>query len=233
MMFSSCKPFGTNCNFLNSVSSSCHEHFKSCYKYIFLNNFTFKGVSFLQIFLTMYFSQIFFLRRIWIENCALPFFVKGMILLRNRKMAPLSICLPPQKSKGQEGSHPPLDSGGAKANGFWKDRWEPGQQVCPRVPGRKLSSAPVLSDQSCVSVSHQKVTWCKVSMGKETTCGERARSGRNAALVLALLSLANHLGEAMPFLKLQCVILWVGTITLTESVMRIKCHFPGACEQLK
>lgn len=60
MMFSSSKALGTNCNFLNSVSSSCHEHFKSYYKYLLLNNLTFRGVFFPQIFLTMYFLIFFF-----------------------------------------------------------------------------------------------------------------------------------------------------------------------------
>lgn len=58
MMFSSSKPFA-NCNFLNSVSSSCHEHFEPYYKYLFLNNFTFRDAFFLQVFLTMFFPYIF------------------------------------------------------------------------------------------------------------------------------------------------------------------------------
>lgn len=51
MMFSSSKPYGTNCNFfLNSVSSSCHEHFETYYKYLFWNNFTFRGILSSDIF---------------------------------------------------------------------------------------------------------------------------------------------------------------------------------------
>ena len=57
-MFSSSKPFGTNCNFLNSVSSSCHEHFESYYKYLFQNNFTFRGAFFR--YFKLYFSHILF-----------------------------------------------------------------------------------------------------------------------------------------------------------------------------
>lgn len=60
MMLSSSKPFGTNCNFLNSVSSSCHEHFESYYKCIFLSNFTVKGAFFIQLFLAMLFFFFFF-----------------------------------------------------------------------------------------------------------------------------------------------------------------------------
>lgn len=89
-MFSSSKPFGTNCNFLNSVSSSCHEHFKSYHKYLFLNNFTLKGASFLQIFLTMYFPHFFFPEKYLDWKPRPLFLVKGVISC-NRKMAPLPI----------------------------------------------------------------------------------------------------------------------------------------------
>lgn len=98
MMFSSSKPFGTNCNFLNSVSSSCHEHFESYYKYLFRNNFTFRGTFFLQIFLTMFYPYFIFLEKhlnwkLWVLS---PIFVvvKGRTWVCNSKVAPLHISTP-------------------------------------------------------------------------------------------------------------------------------------------
>ena len=121
MMFSSCKPFGTNCNFLNGVRSSCHEHFKSCYKYIFLNNFTFKGVSFLQSFLTMCFSQFFFYQALELKTVPYLFLLREWFYYVIEKWLH-SPSLYPLKSQGAR-SHPPLNSGGAKANGFWMTDW--------------------------------------------------------------------------------------------------------------
>lgn len=98
MMFSSSKPYGTNCNFLNSVSSSCHEHFESYYKYLFRNNFTFRGAFFLQIFLTMFFPYFIFLEKhlnwkLWVRSPTF-FVVKGMTLVCNSKVAPLHTSTP-------------------------------------------------------------------------------------------------------------------------------------------
>lgn len=136
MMFSSSEPFGTNCDFLNSVSSGCHEHSESYYKYLFLNNFTFRGVFFLQVFLTMFFP-LFFLTSTWIGNCEPPFLLRECFHYVIGKWAHSS-SLPSQKSKSQEWPYPPLESGMSKANGFWKDRLESGHQFHPRVPGKHV-----------------------------------------------------------------------------------------------
>lgn len=158
MIFSSSKPLGTNCNFLNSVSSGCHEHFESYYKY-FLNNFTFKGAFFLQIPLTMFFPHFFFLKSV--RTCIgrpLPTFsVKGMILLCYRKISPLPSSTPFKKLKSQDWSHRLLKSGMSK--GEWlRDKHTGIRPSRLSQNSRKTrSSAPWLSGLSCVSVFYQEV----------------------------------------------------------------------------
>lgn len=154
MMFSSSKPFGTNCNFLNSVSSSCQEHFESYYKYIYLNNFTFRGELLLQLSLITFSVKFFFLKNPWIRisGGSPHLFVKGMILFFNRKKT-LPPTFIPQKTKSWEWRHLPLlQSGMSKGKRLWKCRLESGHEIYPRVPGKASSSTLMLSDQSCISV---------------------------------------------------------------------------------
>lgn len=156
-MFSSSNHFSTNCNFLNSVSSSCHEHFKSYDKYLLLNNFTFKGASFLQIFWTMCFTWFFFSESTWIGNLSPSFLLREWFYLIEKWFH--SPSLSPQKLKSQGRSHLPLESGRSKGKWFLERQIGIRPSVLSQSSRKTRSSAQLLSDQNCTSVFYQKVIW--------------------------------------------------------------------------
>ena len=208
MMFSSCKPFGTNCNFFNSVRSSCHEHFKSCYKYIFLNNFTFKGVSFLQTFLTMCFSQFFFYQALELKTVPYLFLLREWFYYVIEKWLH-SPSLYPLKSQGARNGHihPWTQEEQRQMASEWRiGTWSSILSQSSRTE-MFLSTSPLRSESHLCLLSEsymmEGVHGQENSVLSVTTFGEWACSGRKTALILALPLLADLLGEAMALPETQ------------------------------
>ena len=77
-----------------------------------------------------------------------------------------SISLPPQKSKSQEWSHLPLESGMSKGKGLLERQIEIRPSILSQSARKTRSSAPLLSDQNSISVFYQKAILWKVSMAR-------------------------------------------------------------------